>query len=315
MCWNQIDEKLDRHEYWDVDAMRVRHSYIHVVIAFSISQQADVQLVLDNALLYNKKDTTIYRLATRMKPQSDNILNQLGHLKLNPLPPGVGELEPALEILELLFKQQDIAEDLPHILNDEPIKSLFAYEFEIPKPTPPPKPKTQRPSKKKKEKRDYPAERARRAARLAEEGKTKATPRPDPVLVLGASVSTEFGPRRTRGAAAKHAAFVSEALVGDQAAAGVPTSPTRRRQGDLPGQSSDPPVVESVDNQQSFKLFKSGWILPPTARRSGRVPPSPIEKPDGPPPRKRQRTGKFDYAIWLLSFLTRIVPTSREKRS
>lgn len=27
MCWNIIDEKLDRHQYWDIQAFKVRISY------------------------------------------------------------------------------------------------------------------------------------------------------------------------------------------------------------------------------------------------------------------------------------------------
>src|ERR1700761_9449411 len=120
----------------------------------------------------------------RMKPHVANILGNLSPLKSNQDTPEVGELEPSLEILELLLSQAAVAADLPHFLNDEPLTSLMNYEFEDPKPElipPTPQPKAQAPSSKKrstkkgKNGRDYAAERARRSVRLQKEVEDRAS--------------------------------------------------------------------------------------------------------------------------------------------
>lgn len=61
----------------------------------------------------------------------------------------------------------------------------------------------------------------------------------------------------------------------------------------LPGQGA-PNMVESMDNQGSFKNFDRGWILPSGSRRHGRAVPEPQPTRDLlPPPRKRARPGKW----------------------
>ncbi|KAL1739773.1 Bromodomain-containing protein, partial [Schizophyllum fasciatum] len=60
MSWSVIEEKLNRHEYWDV-----------------VSFKADVTLVLSNALLYNKSATPFYKAATRIKSHMDSIWQEL----------------------------------------------------------------------------------------------------------------------------------------------------------------------------------------------------------------------------------------------
>ncbi|KZS94692.1 hypothetical protein SISNIDRAFT_452784 [Sistotremastrum niveocremeum HHB9708] len=301
MCWNQIEVKLDQHEYWDIEAFK-----------------HDVNLVLDNAMLYNKKDTTYHKAAAKMKPHVDIILGQLvGSSRSDPAL-DLGDLEPPLEMLEL-FTSDSITESMDILTDPDPLTSLFAFEIERPRPKPPPVPK-----KKAKPKipkpiripRDYAAERARRKERERDDA-AKVDEVPDFILP------------RTRGAAAAQAAFVAEAGVASADGLGsaplsesvepdertahsreqlvdspmevdfpaesmghVSSKPTRVRvRRDpvvLPGQAIIPPVVDSVDGKKSFDMFDGGWILPPDQRRGGRPPPTETVEP----PKKRQRTDR-----------------------
>ncbi|TFY51274.1 hypothetical protein EVG20_g11076, partial [Dentipellis fragilis] len=168
MCWDTIEAKLDRHEYWDVQALK-----------------DDVLLVLDNAMAYNAADTTWYKAARRFKGNLDAYFKQLDTLKTsaplevaqpptsqeesmdveqngaastsnisanqeeNPTPPKpilgpIGDLEPPLAQLELLVSDT-IKNESEYILGDnDPLTSIFAYEFGKLKPIPPPQPKTKR---------------------------------------------------------------------------------------------------------------------------------------------------------------------------
>jgi hypothetical protein len=58
----------------------------------------------------------------------------------------------------------------------------------------------------------------------------------------------------------------------------------------LPGQLDAPAVVEDVDNQQSFKFFNAGWILPATQKRGGRAAVD-RGRVASPTPLKRPKTG------------------------
>ncbi|KAJ3502163.1 hypothetical protein NLJ89_g9014 [Agrocybe chaxingu] len=60
MCWDIIDAKLEQNQYWDLQ------NFLD-----------DVNLVLDNALLYNKSGSPFYRLATRIHKDSRPLLASL----------------------------------------------------------------------------------------------------------------------------------------------------------------------------------------------------------------------------------------------
>ncbi|KZV91336.1 hypothetical protein EXIGLDRAFT_648326 [Exidia glandulosa HHB12029] len=139
LCWNDVDERLDRHEYWDVQA------FID-----------DMNLVLDNAILYNKKDTPYFKAAEKMKTQAAPILSALHVYSLQqPLPPAasandqevkdepnpdgtpaaatpttLGDLEPTLDLLRLLCERELVTDDpeMEYELTTAPFESLFALE-------------------------------------------------------------------------------------------------------------------------------------------------------------------------------------------
>lgn len=278
-------------------------------------------MVLDNAIVYNKPDTAIYKTAMRIKNNSANYLGELHQFARcipadSPEVGRVGDLEVPLSVLELLSSIKCIEPDLPFILKRDPLDSMFTYELEQTKPLPtPPLPtsatstgsmviKLRKPSKGK---RDRKAEAERRKQRMLDK-------------------SAGFrGPPRTRNAHARAEAFEAEARAGGDDADGEDAAidpgevdedtmfdsdgkPVSYRQRwkrtplVLPGQADVPLVVEDVDKQRSFSMFDEGWILPSGTRRGGRAP---VERHDGPPPRKRTRSGKYVMIIRVKSVLTR----------
>ncbi|KAL5492640.1 hypothetical protein ACEPAI_4087 [Sanghuangporus weigelae] len=270
MCWNTIEAKLDANVYWNVKDF-----------------QDDIELVVNNAMQYNKSDSPFYRTASRMKNQATALLDELKQLARDvpsdsPEAGRVGDLEPPLELLDLLLSKEAVdGSELPLVLDKEPLASLFAFELGKIKP-PPPQPTPPPP----KPKRDRKAEAERRRQRFLDSAPGFRAP---------------IAPR-TRREHAHAEAFEAEAR-GTSSGAETGTSPiggegdeesasTRSKRGKrekvvLPGQSEVPPVVDDVDMQKSFNMFDRGWILPPSTRRGGRAP---VEKQDLPPPRKRQRT-------------------------
>ncbi|KAF9528917.1 hypothetical protein CPB83DRAFT_853421 [Crepidotus variabilis] len=166
MCWDVIDAKLDNHQYWDLQ------DFVD-----------DVNLVVDNAMLYNKKESPIFKLASTIKKTAKPILVSLEDLRFhhilpppspmsddfygdtvnndddtNPKPNDnphlvqvtskrglLGDLEPYLDVIELLISSQAIRGDLNIELDDsQPITSLFNYEFAKMKPPPPESPGSER---------------------------------------------------------------------------------------------------------------------------------------------------------------------------
>ncbi|THH27211.1 hypothetical protein EUX98_g6973 [Antrodiella citrinella] len=290
MCWNNIDQKLDAHEYWDLQEFK-----------------NDVNLVLANAMLYNAKTTTFYKVAERIQNTANTILADLEtklnkrHLELDPSntvledspsadgtsEPVLGNLEPPLSLLKLLAVEDTIKDDINLILSSPPVDSLFSYEFPVHKPPPPPPPRKPKKSHHRSEQSE-----AKRRERLS-----------------GNDSGPGFRAPRTRHAKAQAAAFEAEANLGTPAPVPVPvpvpvptgTSPppdyvegeasgARRHHKKpkivLPGQTEEMPMVQDVDNQDSFKMFDGGWVLPPERRRGNRPP---IEKRPTPPPRRRHK--------------------------
>lgn len=324
--------------------------------------QSDIELVLDNALIYNRKDTPIYRLATRIKSQVNPAFSLLQIPSVSGIP---DDLQPPLSQLNLLFSREAVEEAIPFEMIVDPVESLFSYEIGKDKPEPekPKKVRTvnrgrERREREKKEKmsmdgekekekpprppRDRKAERARRKERLRLQAEQ-----------LKPANQSEFLPR-TRGEAARLAeagvdtptsadapglftelnpSLASTSIVNSTMAEGEtgPVHPkpeiedaelplakrkrSRRETGPvlpIPTTISKPTaseisVVESVSNNDSFKMFNGGWILSPNANRrsasgTGRAgaslePPTPTKIAPAPaasqpaprPPRNRNR--------------------------
>ncbi|KAJ7089735.1 PHD-zinc-finger like domain-containing protein [Mycena belliarum] len=285
MSWINIESKLDNFQYWDLQSFK-----------------DDVHLVLDNAILYNKPGTAFHRTALRMKTSVQPILSELNGLSsihsLDPNntrhddapPPAIGDLEPPLEVLELLLSSDLIQDESEIYLFADPLTSLFNFELEKRKPN------------------------LRRLARQAQRALRHADPPAVPDADKNASLSAppEIRVPRTRGAAA--AAVASEP---DQSeASGSISAPPRRpkagsssvvpvvpkvlRQRRSSGTSGarDIPLVENVDQRKSFTMFEQGWILPVGQRRGGRVP---IDPSALPPPKKKMRLGEHPGSTSRLS--------------
>ncbi|KAK4684246.1 NuA3 HAT complex component NTO1, partial [Tremellales sp. Uapishka_1] len=125
MCWLSIDEKLEKNTYWNVSDFK-----------------RDVILVLDNAMLYNAKDTPWHRAADRIKKNAQPLLDELDditsqstfvtpsshqalpHYRIDQ----VGDLEPSSLLLETLLGHDEEDPDRDRLAG------LFAFEMEKPRP-------------------------------------------------------------------------------------------------------------------------------------------------------------------------------------
>ncbi|CCM01322.1 uncharacterized protein FIBRA_03371 [Fibroporia radiculosa] len=266
MCWSIIDRKLDRHEYLDL------HEF-----------KDDVNLVINNAIIYNKPGTPYYKTAQKIQSSAEPIMAELDRLVNHRFPVqgssdqeqpqySTGGLEPPLHLLQLLLSEDSVKEDLALILDKSPLEALFSYELPRIRPPPPPKPKRNRKAdleRKRQQRLESAAEfrtRTRRGAATfaqfeAEIQETTETPALTPVPEAGPSNELE----------------VSQVAR--------PGKPGRKKRMSGPGfaHANLPPMVETVDNQQSFKLFERGWVLPPDQRRGNRPRPS---FPTAPPKKK-----------------------------
>ncbi|OAX40317.1 hypothetical protein K503DRAFT_864713 [Rhizopogon vinicolor AM-OR11-026] len=291
MTWDAIDAKLDRHEYWVLEDFK-----------------SDIELVLSNAILYNKPGTSFYKTAQRIQTSSRPILQELStlvynHPRLTPPDPSdpsvpsqmfIGNLEPLMETLQLLTSTQDIQDNTNLILDADPITSLFNFELPRikPLPSPPPSPSPPPPPKAKILKK-------KRSLKATEPGPLDASP--------------GFRAPRTRRALAAAAAFEAEAGVEPEPQSATELEPgtvtvteadqkvseppkKRRRPSTMPGQVESPPMVTDVDSQGLFTMFEAGWILPPGQRRGGR---QPVER--APPLPKKKKTDRGTSKLSMFS--------------
>jgi len=246
----------------------------------------------------------------------------------------IGDLEPPLDLLNLLLSRESIESDIDIIVDDSPLVYLFKYELAkgkpppTPPPPPPPKPKRDRRAEYQKKKLDKLEERVRQEKALEE------------ILQVGGAVS---GVRtRTRGAVAAAAAATSHVANGfsapasseggleeevpeempsmeadahpstippeeappaeheDPASASVSAAaprrpPYRKRQSIVPGSDNVPQVVDGVDSQQMFKMFDEGWVLRPGQKRRSSGK-IPVQPVSAGRPPKKRRTGELSVS-------------------
>jgi hypothetical protein len=167
----------------------------------------------------------------------------------------LGDLEPSFELLSL-FTSNAVAEESAILLNSDPLNSIFSYQFAVEKPKPPPQPKP----KRRKERKSVTSN-ARLDALDASPGFRAPGSRTHLVVTLGDThvPSAEDIPSATPSAGPS--SEVGTAALTDE-------QKRRRHKTVLPGQNSS--IVPDVSNQDSFKMFNTGWILPETERRGGR---------------------------------------------
>ena len=314
--------------------------------------------MLDNATTYNEPSTPYFKTAVRIRNAAQALLGELDGLvhhrpaavldaepptdggKIEeveshpeqldadvPMPP-IGDLEPPLEILDVLMSEESVRNDTNLVLTSTPIESLLKFELPLIRPPAPPLPpvKTfvsnpvlhERNRRKKQKEREQEQEREREREKEREKGKEKrarydrgaAIKRKREERHAALDASPGFRSTRTRAGAAAAAAFEAEvvetpdesSVAGDQsvAEAGPSTTPSekpkRHRKSTALPNPDMPPTVDHVDNWQSFKMFEVGWILPPEQKRGGRVG---TERGPVPPPRKRAKTSKIISAETL----------------
>ncbi|KAG7094890.1 hypothetical protein E1B28_005697 [Marasmius oreades] len=309
MCWSTIDGKLDKHQYWHLDEFK-----------------DDINLVIDNALLYNKPGSSYYKTALRIKTAVQAHFTKLEGITFAhpqaapdgaivpdsdsgitpPSLPAIGNFEPPLDVLGLLESSEAMENDLSVLLTADPVTSLFRFELPSDKP-PPPIPPPPPPPKARKGKKQIRAERdAYNLKRREQRAAAKATAAQS--VADGRSSAAEGGIIMTRRAVAAEAEAISaasELAANDVSSSSSISMGLSRVSGSRRTPSSSLPVqpelLDDVDNKGSFRFFNAGWILPPDQRRGGRAPPT--ERPPLPPPRKRARAepGAGDRATSSLS--------------
>ncbi|KAG1735905.1 uncharacterized protein EDB91DRAFT_1143453 [Suillus paluster] len=291
MTWDAIDAKLDRHEYWDLEDFK-----------------SDVELVLSNAILYNKPGTSFYKTAQRMQISSQPILQELTPLAYSHSPlatpdpsdpsvlsqTSIGDLEPLIETLQLLTSTQDIQDDINLILDADPLSSLFSFELPHikPPPPPPPAPSPPPPAKPKVSKK-------KRLLKSSEPGILDSSPgfrapRTRRALAAAAAFEAEAGFEPESQSTAEYETGTTPATEADQSVSTEPPK-KRRRQSTMPGQAETPPMVTDVDSQGLFKMFDAGWILPSGQRRGGR---QPMERAPLPPKKKKMDRGTSRLSVF-----------------
>src|SRR5271154_2606940 len=118
---------------------------------------------------YNKSGTPFYKAALRIQASSRSILEELdelsnSHPELLPnaedpvdatmsnhsaTEPPIGDLEPTLDVLELLFSMDALQDQLNLIVEEDPLTFLFNYELARFKPPPTPPTPVSKPEKTK----------------------------------------------------------------------------------------------------------------------------------------------------------------------
>lgn len=105
-------EKLDRHEYCTATDFQARFLVRFVFLSLMFSAQDDIELVINNARMYNKTDTPVHKAAVRLREAA----------------------EPILAELESLDRADSLASHLAletvALLTPDTIDALFAYHYD-----------------------------------------------------------------------------------------------------------------------------------------------------------------------------------------
>ena len=220
----------------------------------------------------------------------------------------LGDLEPPLRNIELLFSNDAIQEHeaAEFLLGDQdPISALVAYELGVPKqtePSPPPSPPPPLPSLE--------AKKGKAKGKVKKKGsKDHVVPMDvEQLAMLDSTPGFRAHVPRVQGDeehAADSSLISTHAEMGDEHTDAGPAAESRGKKAKgkakahtspaptpipTPGAGSggpdhEPHLIETIDKQQSFKMFNEGWILPPDQKRGGRTR---VERPPLPPPKKKK---------------------------
>ena len=230
----------------------------------------------------------------------------------------LGDLEPPLRNIELLFSNETIRdhEEMELILDDkDPISALVAYELGVPKqtvPSLPPSPSPPPPLALPSAPAPAPAKKNKAKGKSKKKGAKNHTAPVDveQIRMLDSAPGFRAPVSRVPGdESEEHVASSSMTSIhvemGDENPDAGPAAESRGKKGKgkakvnpapaptpipIPGAGSsgpehEPHPIETIDKQQSFKMFNEGWILPPDQKRGGRVR---MERPPLPPSKKKK---------------------------
>ncbi|KAJ7626344.1 bromodomain and PHD finger-containing protein 3 [Mycena polygramma] len=281
---------LDRNDYFKLPVNKKDVPDYFDIVKKPYVLETTFNWFLTTQFLYNKHGTPFQKTALRIQIAAQPILAELDHLSSAPnlrtteliegsappwTPSPIGDLEPPLEILELLVSSEVIQDESELILSADPITSLFNFELENRKPAPPPPtpPPDEREEKNRKRRE---ADRTRGAIAAAVAFETEANAR------ASSSISAPRG--RPKGS-------TNKSKLPPPASQSESSRATRQRQPSAPLPApGDIPLVDHIDQKGSFTMFEQGWILPPGHRRGGRVP---LERTTAPPPKKKIRLARL----------------------
>ncbi|OJT13488.1 Peregrin [Trametes pubescens] len=344
MCWDTIDQKLDSHEYLDLAQFK-RDVALVVANAMAYNQTntpfyktaSRIQGNMPHIFADLDRNLSMRPSGLKVEPvDNDHLIS--GHLDMShpdgeqtgeehlsserilsqtppeePLPP-TGDLEPPLELLELLVSEELIRQDTNVIMMSQPIESLLSYEMPnirplAPPPPPPkakpkPKPRPQPQSQPQTQSEESEQEKGRRQRPKLDRKAALERKRLERLRALDNSPG--FRAPRTRAAMAAAVAFEVEATgssqppetepaaesssaaeMGEDTASSSKPTPARKPRRSMVHVPRDLPLtVDNVDNRKSFTMFERGWILPPDQKRGGRAR---VERNPLPPPKKKAK--------------------------
>ena len=262
--------------------------------------QRDINLVLDNAILYNAPDTMFTRIAKRITANSRPLLDELGSIPVwsSFKPPegddgknavavavadtdAAGDLEPSQVLLHSLINPDEDSSDL--------LSKLFRFELEKPRaPTPPLAPPKQRMYMSAAERKQRWTERevqakervqsrtSRAAAAATQAFEEEAGIAETPPVTAGSSSRTA----RSRHAKLEEDDSAETSRYGNKVGvAGYETFAILNDRQRRAQEKAMDLVTENVDSQDLFKRFNVGWVLPEGSKRRRAERPPEVSQP------------------------------------
>jgi len=272
-----------------------------------------VDLVIENAMRYNKPGTPYYKAAQRIKSNSATALAELNNLRTSAPSElisdngmvashprydisAIGDLEPPWALLDLLVSP-DMADELSIVLHSNPLQFLLAYE--LPEAKPPPPPPLQPAPHLRKNKRERKAEVVKRRTeqRAALVPQLASSAQADSEMVDASFDSHTYIPTHSPAEdvdkdpvpAMITATTVASPGLGDRPEAEQILGKRKRAKPAHSHPSTDADVLTDINPKASFALFDRGWILDPGVRRGGRA------RTDRPPPPLMKKRSKGVY--------------------
>jgi NuA3 HAT complex component NTO1 len=264
-----------------------------------------VDLVIENAMRYNKPGTPYYKAAQRIKSNSATALAELNNLRTSApselisdngmvANATIGDLEPPFVLLDLLVSP-DIADELNIVLHSNPLQFLLAYELPEAKPPPPlPLQPTLHPRKNKRERKAETGKR-RTEQRAALVPPATFSAQADSEMVDASSFDPHTHiPTHSPAKVIGKDPVPAKIEVTTGASSGLRDGPEaeqilgkrKRAKPAHPHPSTDAEVLTDINPKASFALFDKGWILDPGVRRGGRA------RTDRPPPPLMKKRSK-----------------------